>query len=112
MSINAEVMKSGSESTLSTIRKFSRRVQGTGLVKTVRAQRYFTRQSSKKVAKKRALKLLKRREEFKRLVKEGKVAEREPRMGRGAPGQGAPRSSQQEGGSSQPRLGESTPIAR
>ena len=36
MSINAEVTKSGSESTLSTIRKFSRRVQGTGLVRTVR----------------------------------------------------------------------------
>ena len=73
MSINAEVSKSGSESTLATIRKFSRRVQGTGLVKTVRGSRYFARSASKIVKKKRALKLLKRRAEYKQLVKEGKI---------------------------------------
>ena len=81
MSINAEVQKSGNEPALSTIRKFSRRVQGTGLVKTVRGNRYFSRSSSKTVKKKRALKLIKRRAEFKQLAKEGKVAEREPRQG-------------------------------
>jgi ribosomal protein S21 len=75
MSINAEVSKSGNESTLSTIRKFSRRVQGTGLVRTVRSQRYHTRNASKIVKKKRALKLIKRRADFKQLVKEGKVSE-------------------------------------
>ena len=75
MSINAEVSKSGSESTLSTIRKFSRRVQGTGLVRTVRGQRYFTRSTSKVVKKKRALKMIKRRAQYKQLIKEGKVAE-------------------------------------
>jgi len=83
MSINAEVQKSGSEPALSTIRKFSRRVQGTGLVKTVRGNRYFTRGSSKTVKKKHALKLIKRRAEFKQLVKEGKVVEREQRHGGG-----------------------------
>ena len=82
MSINAEVQKSGSESALSTIRKFSRRVQGTGLVKTMRSRRYFSRGTSKIVKKKRALKLLKRRTEYKRLVKEGKIAETPPRRGR------------------------------
>jgi hypothetical protein len=35
--INAEVQKSGTESVLSTIRKFSRKVQGTGLIKNSRA---------------------------------------------------------------------------
>ena len=85
MSINAEVSKTGSESTLSTIRKFSRRVQGTGLVRTVRGGRYFARPNSKTVAKKRALKLIKRRSDFQKLVKEGKVAEPTPRHGRGAP---------------------------
>jgi len=111
MSINAEVTKTGSESTLSTIRKFSRRVQGTGLVKTVRGGRYFARPNSKTVAKKRALKMIKRRAEFQKLLKEGKVAEPTPRHGRGPM-----RRDQQEGASqnsSQPsRLGESTPIAR
>lgn len=75
MSINAEVSKSGNESTLSTIRKFSRRVQGTGLVRTVRGGRYFVRSASKIVKKKRALKMIKRRADYKQLVKEGKVIE-------------------------------------
>ncbi len=75
MAIQAEVTKSGSETSLSTIRKFSRRVQGAGLVKTLRARRYFSRDASKIVKKKRALKLLKRRNEYKQLIKEGKIAE-------------------------------------
>jgi len=106
MSINAEVQKSGNESVLSTIRKFSRRVQGTGLVRTVRGGRYYSRNSSKTVKKKRALKLIKRRAEYKQLVKEGKIAEREPR---GMRPQGSRMSSDS---SSTSRLGETTPIAR
>ena len=104
--INAEVTKSGSESALSTIRKFSRRVQGTGLVKTVRGGRYHVRVASKTVKKKRALKLLKRRAEFKQLIKEGKVAEPQPR------GQNRGSRPNQSEGTSQSRLGETTPIAR
>lgn len=116
MGINAEVSKSGSETALTTIRKFSRRVQGTGLVKTMRARRYFSRDSSKIVKKKRALKLLKRRKEHKQLVKEGKIAETPVRTG-GRPGYSSQRTmSQGQSGqgdsSSSGRLGESTPIAR
>lgn len=108
MSINAEVTKSGSENTLATIRKFSRRVQGTGLVKTVRNRRYYERQKSKTVQKKRALKLLKRRQDYRQAIKEGKIAEPQPR------GMRPQRMSQaeaprQSGGSG---LGENTPIAR
>lgn len=106
MGVNAEVQKTGGESTLATIRKFSRRVQGTGLVKTMRARRYFARDTSKIVKKKRALKLLKRRAEYKQLVKEGKIAEA-PVRGAGRP-QGARGSSENSSG----RLGEGTPIAR
>ena len=104
MSINAEVSKTGSESALSVIRKFSRRVQGTGLVKSTRKRRYFERQASKAVQKKRALKLIKRRADYRQLVKEGKVIEREPRRG-------WTRDTSREQ-SSQSRFGESTPIAR
>ena len=84
MSINAEVQKSGNENALSTIRKFSRRVQGTGLIRTVRGQRYYSRTTSKVVKKKRALKLIKRRAEYKQLVKEGKVIEAPSRHGQGS----------------------------
>jgi ribosomal protein S21 len=99
--IRAEVSKSGNESALSVIRKFSRRVQGTGIVHTARAGRYFERGKSKTVQKKRALKLLERRETYRRLVKEGKVTE--------AP---AKRYGREHATPSSGKLGESTPIAR
>ena len=73
--INAEVTKTGTENALSTIRRFTRRAQGANIIKSVRNKRYYSRSSSKTVKKKRALKLLKRREEFRQLLKEGKVTE-------------------------------------
>ena len=51
-------------------------MQGAGLVKTVRGGRYFARLASKTVKKKRALKLIKRKAEYQRLLREGKVVER------------------------------------
>ena len=108
MSINAEVTKTGSESTLSTIRKFSRRVQGTGLVKTVRGQRYYSRSSSKTVKKKRALKLIKRRADYRQAIKEGKIAEPAPRGYGNRPQQNR----DQQSSNTTSRLGETTPIAR
>lgn len=73
--VQAEITKTGSENALSTIRKFSRKVQGAGLVKTVRGARYFKRPASKAVKKKHALKLIKRRTEYQRLLREGKITE-------------------------------------
>ena len=104
--INAEVQKSGTESVLSTIRKFSRKVQGTGLIKNARANRYHSRDISKAVKKKKALKLIKRRADFRQLVKEGKAEERQPRRYNREP---APQTPRQGPGSG---LGENTPIAR
>lgn len=101
--INAEVQRTGSENVLATIRKFSRRVQGTGLIKTVRKRRYYARDASKIVKKKHALKLIKRREEYFQAVKEGKITE--------TPRRGAPQNREQSG-SNRGGLGESTPIAR
>lgn len=106
MGVNAEVQKTGAENALSTIRKFSRRVQGTGLVKLVRKRRYHARDTSKIVKKKRALKLIKRRAEFRQKVKEGKVAEAPTRPGMRHTAQPARESA------APARLGEGTPIAR
>ena len=106
--INAEVQKSGSENALATIRKFTRRVQGTGLIKGVRAIRYHARLRSKAVVKKSALKLLKRRSDFRQLVKEGKVVEKarrpqfQQRESSATSAQSAP----------QPRFGEVATIAK
>jgi ribosomal protein S21 len=79
--INAEVSKSGSETAISTIRKFSRKVRGTGLIRTVRDKRYFERDASKIVKKKRTLKSIKRHKEYNQLLKEGKVTETPLRHG-------------------------------
>lgn len=105
--VQAEVQKTGNESALSTIRKFSRRVQGAGLVKTLRSKRYHSRDVSKAVKKKRALKLLKRRADFRKAIKEGKIAEPQKRgqyVRENRPA--APRPTTGSG------LGENTPIAR
>lgn len=96
--LNAEVTKTGVETAQSVIRKFSRRVQGTGILKLARNRRYYERAASAVSKKKRALKLIKRREEYKQLVKDGKIIEREVRR---APQERTPA-----------RFGESTPIAR
>lgn len=77
----AEVTKTGSESPLAVIRKFSRRVQGTGLIQSARKRRYFERPKSKAVAKKRALKRIERRGEYHRLLREGKITEAPARRG-------------------------------
>ncbi len=104
MSTNAEVQKMGAENALATIRKFSRRVQGTGLVKLVRNRRYFKRDTSKIVKKKRALKLIKRRADFRQKVKEGKISD--------TPVRHSFRGQNQKESTQPARLGEGTPIAR
>ena len=116
--INAEVQKSGTESTLSVIRKFSRKVQGTGLIQTVRKGRYYERSKSKTVSKKRALKRIARYQSRQELIKEGKLVEevrkgRRPQRDTGTAAQaaaapaGAATTSTRSSG-----LGDSTPIAR
>ena len=47
MSLTQRSAKTGTENALATIRKFSRRVQGAGLVKTARKGRYYARDASK-----------------------------------------------------------------
>lgn len=116
--VNAEVSKAGNESPLAVIRKFSRKVQGTGLIQTARKRRYFSRTSSKTVSKKRALKRLRRRDEYRQLLKEGKVVEAAPR--RGFQGRTSSSTAPREGNAparestaaAPARFGEDTPIAR
>ena len=117
--INAEVQKSGAESTLSVIRKFSRRVQGTGLIQTVRKNRYYARNTSKTVSKKKALKRITRHENRLQLIKEGKLVE-EVKRGRRSyqpTNQSSAQATAQQNASAgssarSSGLGESTPIAR
>ena len=110
--VQVEVTKSGTENVLSTIRKFTRRVQGTGLIRAIRNNRYYSRDVSKSVQKKSALKRIKRRDEYRQLVKEGKVIEAAPRRGMQNQNQSQAQAQAQAPSTSQARFGENTPIAR
>lgn len=72
--INVEVTKQGAENTMGTIRRFTKRVQGSGVLRRARAIRYFKRGQSKYVKKVQALNKIKKREKFNELVKLGKIS--------------------------------------
>ncbi len=76
MKVNVEVKKQGAESTTSLIRRFTKRVQGSGILQRSRKNRYHARPSSKFTKKKRALKLIGRRVAYEELAKLGKLPEK------------------------------------
>ena len=76
MATNAEVSKNDGESAINLIRRFGKRVQGAQVIPLVRAGRYYTRAKSQAVKRKQALKVIKRREEVRELIKLGKMLER------------------------------------
>ena len=82
MAVNIEVNKQDGESTVNMIRRFSKRVQGAGIINRIRGIRYHARQKSKYVERKKALKTIRRREEVQELIKLGKLIEKAPRGGR------------------------------
>ena len=73
--INAEVVKNNNENNLNLIRRFTKKVQGSGVLPRIRSIRYATRKQSKYVKKKKTLKVLKRRAEVNELIKMGKMVE-------------------------------------
>ena len=73
--INAEVVRTGNENNLNLIRRFTKKVQGSGVLPRVRSIRYAVRKASSYVKKKKTLKVLKSREEVAELIKMGKTSE-------------------------------------
>ena len=73
--INVEVVKAGNENNLNLIRRFTKKVQGSGVLMRIRSIRYSTRKLSPYVKQKKTLKVLKRREEIAGLIKMGKMTE-------------------------------------
>jgi len=76
MAINVEVEKNNNESSANVIRRFTKRVQGAGIVPKVRGGRYFARIKSNNVRRTAKLKKLEKKAEYEKLVKLGKVQER------------------------------------
>lgn len=75
MAINVEVEKNNNESSANVIRRFTKRVQGAGVVPKVRGARYFSRTKSRNVQRFAKLKKLLKKEAYEKLVKLGKVQE-------------------------------------
>ena len=75
MTINVEVAKTGNENNINLIRRFTKKVQNSGVLPRVRSIRYSSRKLSEYVKKKKTLKVLKRREEVADLIRLGKMSE-------------------------------------
>ena len=75
MATNVQVVKNNNESSANVIRRFTKRVQGAGIIPKVRGGRYFSRIKSRNVQRFAKLKKLEKRESYEKLVKLGKVQE-------------------------------------
>jgi ribosomal protein S21 len=79
MATNVQVDKNGGESTANLIRRFTKRVQGAGIIPKVRKGRYHERIKSENVKKTKKLKRLKSKAVYDELLKLGKITERPTR---------------------------------
>lgn len=79
MATNVEVKKNNQESTANLIRRFTKRVQGSGIINRIRKERYFKRAKSAMVNRATKLKKLENKVKYEKLVKLGKIQERQGR---------------------------------
>lgn len=77
--INVEIERNGNENTAGVMRRFSRKVQSSGVLKRVRGMRYHKRAKSDARKKKDALVRMERTEKFQELLKLGRVVETKKR---------------------------------
>lgn len=75
MAINVQVEKNNNESSANVIRRFTKRVQGSGILKKVRDARYHSREKSGNVNRMAKLKKLAKKETYEKMLKLGKIAE-------------------------------------
>ncbi|MCB9811033.1 MAG: 30S ribosomal protein S21 [Candidatus Nomurabacteria bacterium] len=75
MATNVQVEKNNNESSANVIRRFTKRVQGAGIVPKVRSGRYYSRIKSRNVQRMAKLKKLIKKETYESLLKLGKIPE-------------------------------------
>lgn len=76
MPTNVEVTKNMNENAVNLIRRFTKRVKGSGILSRMRSIAYHERQISDFKKKKRAIKSIEIRKERERLQKLGKIVEK------------------------------------
>jgi ribosomal protein S21 len=74
-SVNIEVSKGQNENNLSVLRRFTKRVQASGILPKVRGKRYSERDKSENVRRAKTLEYLKKKETILELQKLGKTTE-------------------------------------
>ena len=79
MAVNVEVEKNNQESTANLIRRFTKRVQGAGIIPRMRQSRYYKRTRSPYVVKTEKLKKLGRKVKYEKMLKLGKIQDRHSR---------------------------------
>jgi ribosomal protein S21 len=75
MGITVSVVKHGTENSGALIRRFTKRVQGAGIIRKKKGERYFEREPSKAARKNRALNRITKREKMDEMIKLGKAPE-------------------------------------
>jgi len=73
MVTNIEVAKTGTENSASLLRRFTKRVQESGIIRRVKSLRYKDRKQSHFKVKRATLELITRRKNTDRLIKLGKI---------------------------------------
>jgi ribosomal protein S21 len=73
--INIEVTKGANENNLSVLRRFTKRVQGAGVLPRVRSKRYSLRIPSKNTKRAKTVVGIKKKEATVELIKLGKISE-------------------------------------
>jgi ribosomal protein S21 len=82
MTTNVEVKKNNQESTANLIRRFTKRMQGAGVLMRLRKERYFKRTKSGLVNRAAKLEKLEKKAKYEKLLKLGKIQEPTGRGGR------------------------------
>jgi len=73
--VNVEVEKGSNENNISALRRFTKRVQGAGVLPRVRSRRYSERTLSKNTRQAKTVAFLKKKENVQELIKLGKISE-------------------------------------
>lgn len=76
MAVNVEVEKNNQESTANLIRRFTKRMQASGIVPKMRQGRYHKRAKSPYVVKTGKLKKLERKKKYEKMLKLGQIQEK------------------------------------
>ena len=73
MAVNVKIERNNNESSANVIRRFTKRVQGSGIIQRMKGIRYHSRIKSKNVRREARLKKLAKKEEYEKMVKLGKI---------------------------------------